>query len=297
MSCAICKASDSIKKSIVLNLRGNCLKSAIDTEYRVLNDERGYLKYIGKQRTVITYNSDERIWEMIVVNSPTIKATSQASISSMAIGKHKWLIRNDDACQKGNVTKMLSISNCKNDEFICSDGLCISDKRQCDGRKDCKGGEDEKGCFLIEPDTSYNQYLSPEPLENEARLKINLNINVLTIQEINEINSQFRVQYILVISWLDSRLVMRNLKEGVINDLKTHEQKNIWIPKLIFANTDEQLMTVLDEKASVIVNLNGSFSMADTSAIDYEKYFSGKENSLSMERFYNTIFECQFNMF
>lgn len=36
--------------------------------------------------------------------------------------------------------------NCRQNEFQCSNGLCIDSREQCNGHKDCLDGSDEERC-------------------------------------------------------------------------------------------------------------------------------------------------------
>jgi len=36
--------------------------------------------------------------------------------------------------------------SCRSGEFRCQDGRCIPEDLKCDGRQDCRGGEDEQNC-------------------------------------------------------------------------------------------------------------------------------------------------------
>ena len=295
--CAVCNIPNSLTNSPIVKMRGNCKRSAFDSKFRIENDDRGYVRFIGKRDTIISYDADNNVWEMILVNDKKVRAITKASMSSLALGKHAWIIDNDSSCHSEKTEKVLSFSICSKMEFTCPNGLCIPGNRRCNGRKDCFDGNDEKDCKILKPDSSYNKFLSPEPLEGENKLVVKLSIDILTIQNIDEIASEFRVQYILKLAWSDSRLVMINLKEGIdSNSLDSEEKSNIWIPKLIFANTDEQLSTVLDDDTSVKVQRMGSYSLADMEALNSDQIYDGKENELKTERFYNTIFDCQYDM-
>jgi hypothetical protein len=53
-------------------------------------------------------------------------------------------------------TTSLNLNSCNKDEFNCNDGFCFSLDTRCDGGADCKpGGEDEKGCNLIQLTDDY----------------------------------------------------------------------------------------------------------------------------------------------
>ena len=67
-----------------------------------------------------------------------------------------------------------------------------------------------------------------------------LNVDIKTVQKINEVDGTFQVQYILSLSWYDSRLSFKNLKAELnSNTLNLNEKESVWIPKIIFANTDK----------------------------------------------------------
>ena len=34
--------------------------------------------------------------------------------------------------------------------YLCQNGVCLTASQQCDGRKDCSGGEDEVDCTVLE---------------------------------------------------------------------------------------------------------------------------------------------------
>ena len=62
---------------------------------------------------------------MVDVIDDSITATYESGFESMALGTNSWVIRNDLLCQKGEVSKSLSLSACTDSEFTCGDGLCI----------------------------------------------------------------------------------------------------------------------------------------------------------------------------
>jgi hypothetical protein len=57
-----------------------------DTSFEVLNDERGYMSYRGRTRTLITYQPGERLWMMKLVNNPRVWAVTNVSMASMIMG-------------------------------------------------------------------------------------------------------------------------------------------------------------------------------------------------------------------
>ena len=67
---------------------------------------------------------------MVDMSNQNVKAVSQASIRSLAIGNFMWDFTNDFKCGQGNYSTILSFTSCNNQEFTCDDGFCIDiDKR------------------------------------------------------------------------------------------------------------------------------------------------------------------------
>ena len=74
----------------------------------------------------------------------------------------------------------------------------------------------------------------------------------MDIQNINEVEKTFQVPFILSLSWFDSRLRYKNLKEDeVFNLLSKTEKSTIWLPIVIFKNTNEKYTTIVDEKTYI----------------------------------------------
>ena len=51
-----------------------------------MNDEAGYVKFRGKQNTVITYNPETKIWTMELVTNPSIYGTSTTLLQDFLMG-------------------------------------------------------------------------------------------------------------------------------------------------------------------------------------------------------------------
>ena len=85
-SCTACWLPNSLSKFVTLTLRGICPHNMFDTSFEVLNDERGYVSYWGRTRTLITYQPGERLWMMKLVNNPRVWAVTNVSMAAMIMG-------------------------------------------------------------------------------------------------------------------------------------------------------------------------------------------------------------------
>ena len=74
----------------------------------------------------------------------------------------------------------------------------------------------------------------------------------------SEVGGYFQVQFILVLKWFETRLRFKNLKDDIsLNNFLPSERLKVWVPELIFSNTEENPSTIVDEKASIAVQKNG----------------------------------------
>merc|ERR1711990_999800 len=131
----------------------------------------------------------------------------------------------------------------------------------------------------------------------ENRTKVNVSLSVTNIMDINEQAGVFQVQFHLIMSWLDSNLFFKNLKnETARNTLLTSEQKNIWTPEIIFVNTENKPRTVTDDKTSFTAEKRGDWFLVAGKYSERVLWFNGYENPITMRRFYNQRFLCSYEM-
>ena len=64
----------------------------------------------------------------------------------------------------------------------------------------------------------------------------------------------------------------------------------------MFENTELKQSTVVDEDASLTITKAGDFSLSEMEKVENRQTFAGDENSITLSRFYNTRFICNYNM-
>ena len=86
-----------------------------------------------------------------------------------------------------------------------------------------------------------------------VKVKVNITIDLIKILDINEVGQIFGNQFNLYMSWYDFRLKLHNMKTNInMNTLTNTEKEGIWVPSLVFSNTEAKVNTVNDPKAFAV---------------------------------------------
>ena len=265
----------------------------------VTNDEEtGLITYIGKKHTRIQYDQILHQWNMSVANNKDIHGVTYSDVTSLVIGKHVWQITGDYACSSKDQELELALSSCNGEQFTSSDGVCIDILARCDNINDCRDKSDEANCARVKIDPTYQKFIVPPPHETDSsQTEVKVGMNVETIMDINEVDGYFQVQFYLILKWFESRVRFKNLKEDIdLNNFLPSENTEIWVPELIFENTEEKPSTTSDEKTSIKVEKRGKFKASEISENQNIQYFAGSENPIILSRFYNQRFLCDYQM-
>ena len=240
----------------------------------------------------IDYNISSSRWILSSTSSQTT-AVSSAEKETYLMGKHNWTVSNDHwKChlEKGkdkmeNYSTELLLTGCKqgfslmwgemfedgeDGEFTCNDGQCVSIAKRCDQLPDCDDGSDEEGCSLFSLTKGYNKVVSPFVRasfldETIVPVSINVSLKLLQVMGIDERENSIDLQFEILLEWRDQRITYNNLKKEIFLNALTNEKiQMIWLPVLIYENTDQKETTRLGEnwewKTSVVVSRDGEFT-------------------------------------
>ena len=248
------------------------------------------------------HSDDEEVWKLRVSYTNTT-GRSHSSLASYVLGKHNWLIERDKGCDKGTpYSRQLKLTSCGEGEFTCDNGLCVKMEERCDQVPHCKDESDEKGCQLLNLKKGYNKRIPPIVDSNDP-VYVDIRITLLKVVRIVEEEHSIELQFKIQLEWRDNRVTYHNLKNKTsLNALTDKDIAVLWLPLVIYTNTDQKQTTRLGEygngewSTSVTVRREGRFTRTGLEDVDETEVFKGEENSLIMQQTYTHKFQCVYQL-
>ena len=289
-----------------LLLRGLCPDNSLDRKFTVkqLPGSPNNLMIVGQTASRIQYNDSSALWVMTdLVYS--VRAESIAPKVSYALGKHEWTVTGDVFdCHGGQpYTTTLKLSGCIEGQFTCDDGQCVTMEERCNQIPNCRDESDEVDCRLLVLKSSYNKKVPPiVPTggNNFNQAEVGISISLLKIVSMEEVQHKIDLQFEITLEWKENRAKYQNLKEKTsLNALTNYEIENIWLPYVIYANTDMKEAVQLYMEGvdtTIVVNRQGNFTRSDNKIIEEIEVFEGKENRLLMYQSYTKSFQCLYKL-
>ena len=284
----------------IINFRGLCPDTLVEhSRYNIkqLTTDPEDIFFVGYQSASITYRNKQ--W-VLSDSRKNVTAKTNATQKSYALGKNNWTISGDRCSGAEEYATLLKLSACKEDEFTCNDGHCVKMKKRCDQLKHCSDGSDEMGCKLLDLDEGYNKLIPPLLIDGKAVL-VNVSLILHKIVAINEEELSIELQYEITLKWKENRVNYHNLREGsYLNVLTEKEVGDIWLPLVIYNNTDQlettRLGAIFEWSTSVMVKREGNFTRSGVEEIDEAEIFKEEENSLVMTQIYTHEFQCVYQL-
>ena len=96
---------------------------------------------------------------------------------------------------------------------------------------------------------------------------------------------------------VDPRLTMTDLNlQDNLNTLTLESRQKIWIPQVIFYNTEIKTESLNDHKAFAYVHRMGSYKWQNDTYLHNSYLFKGSENPITLSRVYSSKFICEYDM-
>ena len=122
-------------------------------------------------------------------------------------------------------------------------------------------------------------------------------MEILVIQEIKEIQQILQLKFRLRMTWFDARLDFFNIKvDENMNIISIDELNKIWLPVLVFDNTEKGQRTISDDESFATINRMSKGTRSDSSISEDIDIYKGSENTISISRLYNIEFFCDYDM-
>ena len=264
---------------------------------------------IGSHSITIRYNDISSQW-VLTDRLSNVTAVSRADKKSYVLGKHEWTVTDDVYdCHKGEpYNTYLKLSGCNpRGEFTCNDGQCVTMEQRCNQIANCRDESDETDCKLLILKNNYNKKVPPiVPTGGDGfdRTIVDISIVLLKIVKMEEVEHKIDFQFGIILEWKENRVKYHNLKKKEsLNALTDAEIETLWLPYVIYANTDMkeavELMNRL--KTTIVVTRKGNFTAIDDfinafSVIDETEVFEGSDNPMAMYQTYTKSFQCQYSL-
>ena len=293
----------SYKPNHYLKLRGLCSSSSIEVFFKPMNELADFRKlYLqGLKGSSITYNQAKKIWVLNVAQS-NVSATSKSPHASFTLGKRNWTITGDENCGTGaEYVTELKMSGCRDGEFTCNDGQCVSMNERCNQLPNCRDESDERNCQILVLKEGYN--MEVPPIETKDPVNVSVSIDVLKLVDIDEEDYSIEIQFEISMKWKENRATYHNLKrKDSLNALQKKDFEKLWLPEVIYENTDQKESTRLGEfgagewETRVVVKRVGEPTTSGFNTVDETEVFEGSENTLVFSQFYTHPFQCNFQL-
>ena len=117
----------------------------------------------------------------------------------------------------------------------------------------CRDRSDEKGCKLItlKDEEGYNKNIPPidsGPDGSVIPADVKISIVLMKVVEIEEVDHSIHIQFMISMQWKENRVNYHNLKKKTsLNALAEKDVNKLWLPLVVYDNTDQKQTTRLGE--------------------------------------------------
>ena len=165
---------------------------------------------------------------------------------------------------------------------------------------------------------NYNNKISPfgyDYVENIILpVEVKISITIMDILSIQEVNLVYVLKFRFLMEWYDyrwglnlisnkniiflfNRLKYHNLKTERSNNLLSRSEiDNLWIPFVVFSNTENSEATKGDDDTEVTVTKEGTFTESPLEVMEEINIFEGSDNKITFQQVYAKEFKCVYQL-
>ena len=129
---------------------------------------------------------------------------------------------------------------------------------------------DEKGPDLLTLTEGYKKIIPPFTVDDRTTeydiipVTVNVSLRLLTVMNIDENDNTIDLQFEIILTWKDYRISFSNLNDQTfLNALTEKNIESIWLPLVVYDNTDQKETTRLgwktEWKTTVVGSKEGNF--------------------------------------
>ena len=88
-------------------------------------------------------------------------------------------------------------------------------------------------------------------------VSVGVSIVLLEVVSIDEVDHSIQLQFEMIVSWKENRATYLNLKEETaLNKMKEEDIQRLWLPLIIYTNTDQKKTTRLAPFFNCLIDIN-----------------------------------------
>ena len=164
--------------------------------------------------------------------------------------------------------------------FTCNNGQCVDMSQRCNQLPHCEDTSDEVGCDILILKDEYNARIPP--ISPEHCVEVKISIYILKLVDIKEEDYSIDIQFQITLVWKEGRAIYHNLKSQTsFNALVPEDIKRLWLPQVVYENTDQKLTTRLgapmEWETNVEIRKEGQFTMSGLETVDENYVYKGED--------------------
>ena len=126
---------------------------------------------------------------------------------------------------------------------------------------------------------------------------VNISIIIESIERIDVVKMSFSAKFKLIMEWFDAKITWNDLNDDKFLNIPSQNiVERLWVPVIIFVNTEMKSETTIDNKARIVVEKKGKYTLSPTQDMEEIAYYKGSENPIRYLRDFYLRFNCQFDL-